>query len=89
MPRYELPDRPKPPKIGKKQALLIASGDLRLSANQKCWPAQAEMERALTEAVTDCGFELVRVHTFKEDQRHGFIDSKRSGNTRITCCTAC
>jgi len=79
MPRYELPDRPKPPKIGKKQALLIASGDLRLSANQKCWPAQAEMERALTEAVTDCGFELVRAHTFKEDQQHGFIDSQTEG----------
>ena len=26
---------------------LVSSGDLRLSANQKCWQAQADMEQAL------------------------------------------
>jgi hypothetical protein len=30
---------------------LIANGDLRLSANQKCWPAQQEVEEAVMAAV--------------------------------------
>src|SRR5580658_7035831 len=32
------------------EVLLITSGDLRLSANQACWPAQKEMEEKLTAA---------------------------------------
>ena len=35
----------------KKQVQLIASGDLRASANQVCWPAQLAMEGALSRAV--------------------------------------
>jgi len=34
-----------------KEVYLVASGDLRLSANQKCWPAQQEMEATLGRAV--------------------------------------
>ena len=30
-----------------RNVLLIASGDLRLTANQNCWPAQQEMEQRL------------------------------------------
>ncbi len=41
----------KQPKLGKKQVYLVASGDLRLSANRVCWPAQKEMEDALVRAV--------------------------------------
>ena len=37
MPKYEIPKIAKPPKVGKKQVLLVASGDLRLLANQCCW----------------------------------------------------
>ena len=29
---------------------LVASGDLRLSANQQCWPAQEDMERRIIDA---------------------------------------
>ncbi len=39
MAKYDLPKLAKPPKAGKKQVLLVASGDLRLSANQACWPS--------------------------------------------------
>ncbi len=42
------------------EALLISSGDLRLSANQVCWPAQRDMEERLTEAFAKKGFKLVR-----------------------------
>ncbi len=58
---------------------LIASGDLRLSANQKCWPAQAALEDALTRAVGSRGYEVQRAHPFISEKKHGFIDSQRYG----------
>ena len=60
-----------------KKILLVANGDLRLSANQKCWPAQAAMEKQLTAAVAACGFQLVRAHPYKSDLKHGFIGSQK------------
>ena len=65
--------------LSAKQIQLVASGDLRLSANQKCWAAQLEMERLLGQAITAAGFEVVRGHPYKEDVRHGFIASQREG----------
>ena len=44
MATYQVPKLAKPPKAKKNQVLLVASGDLRLSANQNCWAAQKEME---------------------------------------------
>lgn len=79
MAEYRLPTTTKPAKAKKKQVLLVASGDLRLGANQKCWPAQHEMEQALERAVADAGYELVRAHPYKEDQQHGFIASQKEG----------
>jgi hypothetical protein len=58
---------------------LVASGDLRPSANQMCWPAQKNMEEALTAAVTSFGFEVRRAHSFDHEKKHGFIDSQRYG----------
>ncbi|ACB76597.1 fucose isomerase [Opitutus terrae] len=63
----------------KRTVLLVASGDLRLSANQQCWPAQAAMEKQLTAAVARLGFELVRAHPYKPKERHGFIASQKEG----------
>jgi hypothetical protein len=62
-----------------RRILLVASGDLRLSANQKCWSAQQELEQALGRAVTDLGYELVRAHSYKPDEQHGFIGSQKEG----------
>ncbi len=76
---YTFPQVKKPSRVGRKQVVLIANGDLRSSANQKCWPAQAEMEAALTAAVSHAGYELVRAHPFKEAQGHGFISSQAEG----------
>jgi hypothetical protein len=76
---YDLPALHRPAKLTKNQILLIASGDLRLSANQKCWPAQRDMEAALTRAIADAGRELVRAHPYKEDEQHGFIGSQKEG----------
>ncbi len=77
--KYQVPKLPKPPKVKKRQVLLVASGDLRLAANQNCWPAQRELEDALGKAVAEAGYELVRAHPYKEDEKHGFIGSQKEG----------
>ncbi len=66
-------------KTKKNQVLLVANGDLRLSANQKCWAAQAEMEAELAKAVAESGFELLRAHPYKSEEGHGFIGSQKEG----------
>ena len=68
-----------PGKLAKRQIYLVASGDLRLSANQTCWNAQNEMETKLASVLTSMGYELVRAHPYKADQKHGFISSQREG----------
>ncbi len=57
----------------------IASGDLRLDANRKCWPAQAQVEAAVTAAAEKLGRQLVRAHPYDPVKQHGFIDSQRYG----------
>ena len=79
MADYQLPTFSKPEKVKKNQVLLVASGDLRLSANQNCWPAQAEMEQALASALAEAGYELVRAHPYKASEKHGFLGSQKEG----------
>ena len=45
MPAYATPVLNRHPKLKKKQVQLIANGDLRITANQKCWPEQEKMEQ--------------------------------------------
>jgi hypothetical protein len=59
--------------------IYVASGDLRLSANQKCWPAQQKVEQALANAVQSFGFEIQRGHPVDLVKQHGFIDSQKNG----------
>jgi hypothetical protein len=66
-------------KSGKKVIQLIANGDLRLSANQKCWDAQKAMEADLIKAIEAEGYSVVRCHPYKEDHKHGFIQSQKEG----------
>ena len=61
------------------QVYLVANGDLRLSANQKCWPEQQKMEVALTKALKDEGWEVVRAHAYDAAKKHGFVDSQKLG----------
>ncbi len=76
---YNLPELPPLPSAADKEVLLVANGDLRLSANQNCWPAQHTMEQALTDAVSACGYTLRRAHGFNENEQHGFISSQKQG----------
>ena len=62
-----------------KHVYLVANGDLRLSANQKCWPAQARMEAALAKRLSANGWQTVRAHSFDPVKQHGFIDSQARG----------
>ena len=55
------------------RVVLIASGDLRPSANLKCWPAQQKMEQQVMAAVRSEGAEIHRGHA------DGFIASQKQG----------
>ncbi len=79
MPNYRLPVPPKVAKAKENEVYLVASGDLRLSANQECWAAQHEMEEALKKAVSANGYKIVRAHQYKEKEKHGFLASQREG----------
>ena len=70
-----MPTKPLP----KNHLYLMANGDLRLSANQKCWPVQAKMEAMLTESLKASGWTVVRAHPFDRAKKHGFIDSQKMG----------
>jgi L-fucose isomerase-like protein len=58
---------------------LVASGDLRPTANRVCWPAQQEMERLLTGAIGKHGYSVIRAHEEQSASGHGFIASQREG----------
>jgi hypothetical protein len=67
------------PPLKPRRVFLIANGDLRLSANQKCWPAQQKMEAILVAALEAEGWSVVRAHAFDKEKQHGFIDSQKMG----------
>ncbi|WP_269522377.1 hypothetical protein [Coraliomargarita parva] len=62
-----------------KTVLLVANGDLRLSANQSCWAEQDKMEKELAAVVKTLGATVKRAHKYKPDLKHGFIASQREG----------
>jgi hypothetical protein len=76
---YQVPVIPSPPALEPNTAILIASGDLRLSANQTCWATQAEMERRITEAFAREGITVKRGHPYDPEEKHGFISTQRMG----------
>jgi hypothetical protein len=79
MSSYAVPVLESPTPVAPGEILLIASGDLRQSANKVCWAAQAEMEKQLTDALRAEGFTLRRAHPYRDDLHHGFIYSQRMG----------
>jgi len=79
MATYILPKPRRLKRASKKQVLLVANGDLRLSANQNCWPAQKEMENSLAAAVSQLDHTVVRAHPYKKSEKHGFIGSQKEG----------
>jgi hypothetical protein len=79
MAKYSVPEVKAPARSAKDEVVMIASGDLRTSANQVCWAAQLEVEAAVTKAFAAEGKKVRRAHAYREDVKHGFIDSQRMG----------
>ena len=59
--------------------VLVASGDLRQSANEQSWSGQSAMEAKLGAAVAQLGRRIVRGHAYDKKRKHGFIASQREG----------
>jgi len=68
-----------PARLKPRHVYLMANGDLRTSANQKCWAEQARMEAIIIKALKAEGWTVVRAHAFDKAKDHGFIDSQKMG----------
>lgn len=79
MSSYSVPEFKSPKPVGPGEVLLVASGDLRQSANKVCWPAQAEAEKKIVAAFAAEGVKVRRAHPYREDVGHGFISNQRMG----------
>ena len=79
MSTYVLPEMTLPTPVKPGEVLLIASGDLRESANQNCWAAQHKMEEQIIAAFAKEGVTVRRAHPYDHDRKHGFISSQRTG----------
>src|SRR5690242_19061055 len=62
-----------------REVVLVASGDLRETANGLGWPAQAELEAAIVKAFARHGVTVKRGHPVDPARGHGFISSQRMG----------
>ena len=60
MDTYQLPKLETPAPAGPNEVVLVASGDLRDSANKMCWPAQHAMEQQLIAALAEEGYTVRR-----------------------------
>ncbi|HEY4328548.1 MAG TPA: fucose isomerase, partial [Phycisphaerae bacterium] len=65
-------------KLPSQKVFLLASGDLRPSANKVCTPAQLAMEALIIEAFASLGVMVHRAHPIDRDG-HCFIDSQKYG----------
>lgn len=79
MTTYAFPAVRTIPAVEPKTVWTVASGDLRPSANTKCWPTQQGLERDLGHAVEQLGWTVHRAHDVDPVTGHGFIDSQRRG----------
>lgn len=76
---YTLPTAPAALVAPPRTAYLISSGDLRESANVAGWPAQVELEAAVTRVLGELGWSVVRANDIDPATGHGFISSQRMG----------
>jgi len=76
---YTLPAAPDALVAPPNTAYLISSGDLRESANTAGWPAQVELEAAVTRVLGELGWSVIRANDVDPATGHGFISSQRMG----------
>jgi hypothetical protein len=79
MSTYAVPVLESPLSLAADEVYLIASGDLRQSANKVCWAAQSEVERKVGEAFVAEGIKVRRANPYNAELGHGFIYNQRMG----------
>ena len=79
MTGYATPARLVRPELEPRTAYLIASGDLRESANVAGWATQVELEAVVVRALGANGWKVVRANGVDPATQHGFISSQRMG----------
>jgi L-fucose isomerase-like protein len=79
MSTYTFPAPLTRPQAAPRTVYTVASGDLRLSANVKCWPTQRKLEEDFAAAVESLAWRTERAHPFDAEKGHGFIDSQKAG----------
>jgi len=79
MGSYDLTEVEEPEPLASNEIVLVASGDLRLSANRECWPAQREMEDRVRMVFEGEGYHVMRGHPYDPELGHGFIWNQRMG----------
>lgn len=79
MTAYTLPARSERPAAPARTVSLVASGDLRESANIAGWETQKALEAGVTAAVEALGWNVVRANDVDPATGHGFISSQRMG----------
>ena len=76
---YQTPSITEPSPLKENEIVLVTSGDLRLSANQECWPAQKAMEEKVNKVFQKEGYKIIRGHPYDPELEHGFIWNQRMG----------
>ncbi len=81
MNAYTLPRLSTPAPVPPKTAVILASGDSRLSANSLCWPTQQRVEAEARAALAACGWSAVRgsPERWSDAEPHGFVFSQAQG----------
>ena len=79
MDSYVLPEVEEPEPLASNEIVLVTSGDLRLCANQECWPAQKEVEDKVRAVFEREGYHVMRGHPYDPELGHGFIWNQRMG----------
>ena len=79
MSSYAVPEVVSPEPIAQNEVVLVANGDLRQSANEVCWAAQAGLEEMLIAAFLEEGVKVRRAHSYNPALKHGFISGQRMG----------
>lgn len=79
MTDYQLPAQRSALTAPPRTAYLIASGDLRESANTAGWSTQVALERGISAALAHLGWRVQRANPIDPTTGHGFISSQRMG----------
>ena len=76
---YAIPTLREPAPVAPDEVVLVASGDLRHTANRAGWPAQQKLEADIATALAQHDIRVRRAHGYDEAVGHGFIWNQRMG----------